>query len=340
MKPSGLNKGDTIALLSLSTGLAGIFPHRLDKAKKFLESEGFKIKEYSTTREFLDGKAGTPEKRAKDLMQAFNDKKVKAIICTIGGMHANEIVPLLDYELIKENPKIFCGYSDISVLHGAIFTKTGLTTFYGPAALTQFGEYPRPMDYTLDYFYKALTGLGEISVIEPSENWTDEFLDWGDKESGERPRKMQVNKGHDWLKKGKAKGKIIGGCLGPLLKLMGTQYNIDYKNKILLIETPEGQEFTKGEPLSYIDSQIMDLRNAGVFDVINGLIIGRGFGYSVEDRKKFKNIIKQHVKPYNFPVLADVNIGHTDPIITLPLNVEVTLDSEKNLFSVDESGIN
>ncbi|PIN69813.1 LD-carboxypeptidase [Candidatus Woesearchaeota archaeon CG11_big_fil_rev_8_21_14_0_20_43_8] len=333
IKPKPLQKGDTIAIISPSGGLGGLVPHRLDNAKKFLESKGFKVKEYASTRK----SDATPEEKVKDLHAAFKNDEVKAVLCAIGGLSSNELLPLIDFSIIKNNPKIFCGYSDITVLHYAFNKKADLVTFYGPAAMTQFGEHPEPLEFTSQHFIKALSG--RVGSIKASDKWTDEILDWFGKEDLKRPRKLYENKGYAWINKGKATGKIIGGCLYTMHQINGTDYNLDYKDKILLLETPEGQDFTKGEPLDYVDSQIMNLRNSGIFDKIKGLVVGRGFGYTDEERNEFKKIIEKHTKDYDFPVLFNVDIGHSDPMITIPLGTQVTLDSENNIFSIDESGV-
>lgn len=338
IKPKRLEKGDTVAIIAPSSGSAKLFPHRIERTKKALEHLGFHVKLFPTVSKFDNGKAGMVSDRIKDIHEAFSNKNIKAIICAIGGLSSNEILRELDYDLIKKNPKIFCGYSDITLLHCAFLKKANLVTFYGPCAMTQFGEYPEPLKYTIDFFLKAIASDKPVGEISFSERWTDEVLDWGTKEDLKRPRKLLPNQGHIWLKEGKAEGKIIGGCLYSLLQLKGTEYDLDYDDKILFIEVPEGEDFTKGTPLSYVDSQLMDLRNAGVFDKIKGLIVGRSFGYTGDMQIKFMDLIKDHTKEYNFPVLFNVNIGHADPIITVPLGVKANLDSRSNLFSIDESG--
>lgn len=116
---------------------------------------------------------------------------VKAIICAIGGLSANELLPHLDYELIKANPKIFCGYSDITLLHHAFFTQAGLQTFYGPAAITQLGEFPKPLDFTLSHFLKVLQTTGKpVGALPRSIEWTEEFVEWGSQEETARPREL------------------------------------------------------------------------------------------------------------------------------------------------------
>ena len=242
--PKKLKKGDTIAIISPSAGLAAIFPHRLDKAIKFLESEGYKIKEFPCARKINGWESAPAEERAKDIMDAFLDKEVKAIICSIGGNTINKTLKYLDFKRIKENPKIFIGYSDISVLHYALHKKCGFSTFYGPCAMTQFGEYPMPLEYTLKYFSKAVVEE-QIGVVKASEKWTDEVLDWGKKKDLERPRILKENSGYEWLREGRAEGEIIGGCLSSLMNVINTEYWPDHKDKIFFLETQECQDFTK-----------------------------------------------------------------------------------------------
>lgn len=337
--PPKLNKGDTIGIIAPSGGNGALFPHRVENGVKALKNLGFRIKIFPTAQNVTDlCKSGSEEERLRDLHDAFKDKEIKAIICNIGGICANSIMGKLNFELIRANPKIFCGYSDITLLHHAILKKTGLITFYGPCIMTQFGEYPVPQEYTLKSFIKILSE-GYVGEIKASEKWTDETLDWSKKEDLERPRKLLKNEGYLWIKEGSATAKLTGGCIYSLLQLKGTAYEPDYQNKILFIETPEGQIFKKGEPMEYVDAQITDLKNSGVFDKIKGLIIGRGFGYTEEETKEFKKIIIHQTEGYNFPVLFNANIGHADPIMTLPLNIEVTLNSSKNLFQINESGV-
>ncbi len=340
LKPPKLNKGDTVALLSPSSGLGGTFPHRIDNAVKALRNLGFVVKEFPTTRKLTGHhSAGTPEERAKDINDAFGDKSVKAIICTIGGMTANQILKHLDFSIVRDNPTIFCGYSDISVLHYALNTKNNLVTFYGPAAMTQFGEFPKPLDYTIEYFLKAITKTQPVGSIQPSQKWTDEFMDWSTNADMIRPRNMMGNNGFEWLSEGDAHGISIGGCLPSILHLKGTEYWPDYNNKILFLETPEGEDPAKGLPLSYVDSYLTDLEINGVFDEICGLIFGRPYKYAEAEKTKLKEILSKIGEKYSIPILFGADIGHTDPIITLPIGVKISINSEKNSFAIEESAV-
>lgn len=338
LKPKKLKKGDTIAFIAPASGLAVIFKERLEKGKEFFEKLGYKVKILPTALKTSGISSDTAENRAKDIMNSFRDKEIKAIICTIGGNTSHQTLEYLDFDVIKKNPKIFCGYSDITTLHLAFYVKTGLIGFYGPAVIPQFGDIPKPDKYTVDYFFKAVTG--KIGKIRQSKEWTDDkSIDWMDKDYSREKRKSKKNLGYEWLKHGKVEGIILGGCLPVVLHLAGTKYWPDFKNKILLLETPEGNDYKKGETLANVDSAMGDLRNLNVFKQIKGIVFGRGYSYNDEQIKQLKEIILYNTRGYKFPILYGVDIGHSDPMITISLGVKVKIDSSKNNFEIVESGV-
>ncbi len=338
IKPPSLQKGDSIAIVAPSSGLAALFPHRLERAVKFLEKIGYKIKVFPTARSIKKWSSGSPKERACDINNAFEDNEVKAIICSIGGIVANQTLKYINFDIIRKKPKIFCGYSDISVLHYAFHTVAGLVTFYGPCAMTQFGEYPEPLKYTVNHFEMAVGNNKPIGRINPSEKWTDEVLDWANKLDIERPRGLKTNSGFQWLREGKVSGRVMGGCISSIVHLRGTKFWPNQKDRIFFIEISEGQESSSGEPLSYVDSYLTNLEISGVFQDINGLIVGRPFRYTNEDTEELKRIILEQTKEYDFPILFGADIGHTDPMITIPLGTKVELDSNSNSFVFLESG--
>ena len=339
IKPAKLEKGDTVAIISPSSNLASLFPHRVDNAVIALNKLGYKTREFPTTRASEGQSAGTAKDRAKDLMQAFDDPSIKMILCSIGGLTSNQLLRYIDFGKIRDSPKIFCGYSDISVLHYAIFTKTGLVTFYGPSAMNQFGEHPRPLNYTVDYFMKAVCTSDPIGKIDSSKEWTDEFLDWGTKDDKKRTRKMQHNPGYEWLCEGKAEGPIIGGCLPSILHMKGTEYWPKYHDSILFLELPESQVPSKGFPISYAEPHLTDLEVSGVFEEVSGLVFGRPFAYSKADIIRLKEVLRHYGKEHSFPVLFGADMGHTDPMITIPIGVKSSVNSKTNEFSIDEGGV-
>lgn len=265
--PQALQPRDTIAFISPSSRLNRLFPGRVYRGKAALENLGYKVKIF-----FNDFEPKTHHEmvllRCAEIHNAFLDTEVKAIICTIGGISSNELLRYLDYDLIKANPKIFCGYSDITLLHHAIFTQTGLHTFYGPAVIPTFGEFPKPLSFSLDHFQKVLqTAEKPVGPLPRSIEWTEEFRDWMDGTDSIRPRHLMPTTGWEWLRPGKATGRISGGCLPSLCQTLGSKFRPGYHGRILFLENPEGEVFHKPLPLEHTTSLMGDLANAGVFDV-------------------------------------------------------------------------
>ncbi|MDD3085063.1 MAG: LD-carboxypeptidase [Candidatus ainarchaeum sp.] len=338
IKPNYLKKGDTIGLVSPSAPLAGLVPHRVKKTIEALNLMGFNVKIGKNALVVNDYVAGNPKKRAKDINDFFKDSRIKAIISFIGGNHSNQILDYLDFEAIKKNPKIFLGYSDITVLHFALLTQCDLVSFYGPSGLNQFAENPKILPYTKNYFEKALMEASPIGEVHSSEKYTEEILDWFKKEDLKKERKMVTNSGWEWIKKGFGEGAILGGCISSIIHLRGTKFWPNFKDAIFFWEIPEGYCLEKGESLANIDSYLMDLKLSGVFDEIKGMIIGRPFGYTKQETDKLKRMIKRYLNNYDIPILFNVDIGHTDPMITIPLGVKVRIDSNEMVFKFLESG--
>ena len=340
IRPKLLKKGDTIGIISPSAPLAGLVPHRVENGVAMIKKMGFKVVIGKHALKVSGYTAGSAEERAQDINGFFADKKITAIFSFIGGNHSNQILKHLDFDLIRKNPKIFLGYSDVTVLHFALNTQAGLISFYGPAVLTQFAENPEIIPYTEKYLEKTLMSVQPLGKITPSLTWADESLDWFKKEDLKRPRHIKKNKGWEWLKRGKREGVILGGCISSMMHLKGTKYWPNFNNSILFWEISESEsDFTKGESLEGIDSHLTDLESLGLFKQVEGMVVGRPFGYMPKQVSLLKKIICKKTKDYNFPILFGVDIGHTDPMITVPLGVKVKLDSAKNLFYFSESGV-
>ena len=334
--PPRIKQGETIGIISPSAGLAPFAMHRVQNAIRYLKQKGFRV---LIGRHALknDGYVSASIKdRLADLHSMFQNQEVKMIITTIGGNNANQLLPYINYSLIKKHPKIFIGYSDISVLHLALQKKANLATYYGPCLMTQFGEYPHPLKYTVNHFAAAVMANRKISntVIHPSRKWTQEVLDWFKKEDLKRPRKTIINQGFAWLKEGYARGIAWGGTIPSINLLLGTKYWFIPKNAIFFLDIPEGKDIFSGLPLAEVDAYLTQLESAGVFKAIAGLIIGRPYRYNTKENKIFKKLVKRITKPYNFPILINVDLGHTDPIITFRYGQEVILDSKNNLFQL------
>lgn len=339
IKSSRLKKGDTIGLVSNSAPLAGLVKHRTRRGISELRSLYFKVSLGRHALKVTGNTAGTPEKRAEDINHFFSEKKIVAIFSMIGGNHSNQIIDLLNYNNIRSNPKIIMGFSDTTVLLLAVYSQTNMVVFYGPSVLNQFAENPHILPYTLKYFRKATMTNKPVGRIFPSTEWTDEVLEWFKKEDNKRPRKLRKNSGWVWLKKGNARGKLIGGCITSMMHLIGTKYWPDFTNSLLFWEIPEGSSIYEGESVEKIRGYLSNLESVGVLSKIGGMIIGRPYRYAEKKEQQLRRIVLEQTAKYAFPILYNVDFGHTDPVITIPIGVEATINSESNSFEINENGV-
>ncbi|KEQ94217.1 hypothetical protein AUEXF2481DRAFT_41396 [Aureobasidium subglaciale EXF-2481] len=324
--PPALRKGDTIAFISPSSRLNTLFAQRIGKATSFFQSRGFHIK-VIFDESFPSDPLSAVKHRCHELHLAFSDPDVKAIICTIGGLTADELLPHLDYDLIRKNPKVFCGYSDITLLHHALLKESGLRTFYGPAVIPEFGESPEPLRFTRKHFFDMVMKTVKRQSVPRSPVHVMEFKNWLAREPDQEPRELVPAPGWKWLREGRAEGRLTGGCLASLVQVSGQRHLDDYKDKILILELPEGEH--PGEPyLLYAARTAMaHLETSGVLRVIAGMIVGRPYMYDEKATEDFERMILDQCDGMEFPILAGVDTGHSDPMLTLPLDVMVALDS-------------
>lgn len=314
--PQKLQKGDKIMVIAPSRGLKLIGQDCREIAIKRFNDMGLDVEfAPNTTDENWNMQGcGSVEQRVKDIMTAFKDKSVKAIFTVIGGFNSNQILAHLDYEVIKANPKIICGFSDITALLIAISARTGLQTYYGPH-FSSIGM-KKGCEYTLDYLQKMLFADAPIE-IKPSAEWSDDlwFLD-------QDKREFIQNDGYWNIHNGSAKGTIVGGNLCTFNLLLGTPYRPEFsENTILMIEdTAESSDVI-------FDRNLQALCHQPDFKNVKGVVIGRFQKDSKMTREKLEFIINNKPELKNIPVLANVDYGHTTPIITIPLNGTAIIDN-------------
>lgn len=248
----------------------------------------------------------------------------------------------MNYQLIRSHPKIFCGFSDITLLCYAFYVKAGLWTFYGPKAITQWGEHMVPLDFTTTHFFDTVTLAGKpVGRLPCSDAWTDEAMDWAAKADLQRPRTLKANTGWRWLRPGKGEGKLILGCTSSIQRIVGTEFDIPtYADVILLLEIPVGEE-RQPAPLHRAKAWISDLALHSVFKQVAGLVLGRCFGYDEAMNEEWERYVTEvmDLTERRFPVLARVDVGHTDPILTLPFGASARVDSEQGLWEIIEAGV-
>ncbi|GAM91372.1 hypothetical protein ANO11243_094220 [Dothideomycetidae sp. 11243] len=341
MLPPSLRKSDCIALVSPSARLNDAFPAAIIRAQQVLSDHGFRVK---TIFEKLKPDQSYEDQalhRCDELHTAFRDPEVKAVMCTIGGSHANNLLRYLDYDLITTNPKVFVGYSDITNLHCAILAKTGMTTFYGPAALSELAEYSHPDTSTMDNLFRMISNETDTITAGPlprSLEFSPALLAifYGEKEG---PRERRPSPGWKWLRNGQAQGQLLGGCLSSLLHVVGTVYCPDWSGRIMFIETAISDANRRNGPdISKVKEQMVDLMNHGVFDKIVGLVVGRPYGANYNDDavqwKLYHDVLLDVTSEWSWSILAGIDIGHTSPMLTLPLNVPAELDSSTDRFEI------
>jgi muramoyltetrapeptide carboxypeptidase LdcA involved in peptidoglycan recycling len=311
-----------------------MFPHRVEQGMRCIESLGFRAR---VARHALNQQgfvSDSPENRAADIHEMFRSPDVAAIVAAIGGDHSCHLLPLLDFDMIRAHPKIFMGFSDITVLNVALWTMAGLTTFNGPALLTDFAENPTMFEYTARHMLKTLCDPAPVGRIEPSAWWTEEFLDWGAGADRERPRRRQPSDGWTWLKPGVAEGPLIGGCLESLQHLRGTRYWPTWDRAIMFFETSE----EKPSPAT-VDGILMDYENMGVFSRLQGLLVGRPMHYNDDEKRELRDVVLERTRRYAFPIISDMDFGHTSPQITLPIGRRARIDASARRFEIVEGAV-
>ena len=332
-KPPRVRPGDTVAIVSPSFGAVGQWPHRVRQATTYLEeSLELKVRVMPNAARSEGWASASPQARVDDLHQAFLDDEVAVVLAGIGGNHSNQLLPLLDYGLIQANPKILQGYSDITVLHWAVAKYSGLSTFYGPALVPELGEFPNVLPHTDRYLRAAWFG-DEAITYEPSDSWTDEMLDWNTKADLTRPRELRESEGWITIREGTASGPLLGGCLETICwHLKGSATWLDPAGAVLFLEMSE-----EAPSPAYVDGYLTDLEQLGVFDAAAALVFARPYGYLPEDRKALWEVVAQRTEASGLPVLANVEVGHADPMLTLPLGVEAELDAGNGVFRLLEA---
>jgi muramoyltetrapeptide carboxypeptidase LdcA involved in peptidoglycan recycling len=261
---------------------------------------------YGGAGEVLDRFESSPvEGRVSELNEAFADAGVAGMLTIIGGYNSNQLLARLDYDLIRENPKVLCGFSDITALATAIHAKTGLVTYSGPHFSTFSME--RGLRYTLDHFERCLIREGPYEV-EPAEHWSDDpwYLNQDN-------RDLVPNPGYEVLNEGEARGTLLGGNLGTLALLFGTPYMPDLEGTILLLEDDE-----EIQP-HHFDRTLQSLLHQPDFGGVRGIVLGHFQRASNMDLETLAEIVRSKPELDNIPVVANASFGHTTPNFTFPI---------------------
>lgn len=292
--PDKLKLGDTIGVVAPSSPVIGDNIEELNQAKEIVEGSGFKVKFSKNLFSNTNSYSSSPQEKAEDINEMFKDKEVKMIWCAKGGENSNTTFEFLDYELIKKNPKIICGYSDITAITNIITAKTGLITFSG----TNFKTIAT--DET-DYSYQeALKRFVKGSLELGTEK--EEYLT---------------------LQEGQAEGQLIGGNLSLIKGMIIGNYKLDFNKKILFLEEL-GLETSPALASNYL----YYMKQNGIFDQIKGIWIGH---YEHESKISLEQVILDVLgKKYHFPIIKSNNFGHTETKTVIPIGTKAKIDTNKS----------
>lgn len=320
--PQKLQKGDKVMIVAPSRGLKIIGQDTRKIATERLQKLGLTVEYAPHTTDDNWNMMGSSSiaDRVDDIMTAFKDKSVKAIFTIIGGFNSNQIIPHLDYDVIRQNPKIICGFSDITALLAAIEAKTGLEVYYGPH-FSSLGM-KKGCEYTLEYMEKMLFN-DEAVKVEPAAEWSDDlwFID-------QENREFIKNEGYWTIHAGNAEGTIKGGNLCTFNLLLGTEYRPAFaKDTILFVE-----DFETTNPTAF-DRDLQALCYQPDFKNVKALVIGRFQKKSEISREILEFIINNKPELKDLPVIANVDFGHATPILTIPLGGHVKLENGKLTLS-------
>ncbi|WP_278380060.1 S66 family peptidase [Chryseobacterium arthrosphaerae] len=338
--PKRLTSGDKVATISMSWGAAGELPHRYLKGKERLDRIfNLEVTETKNALQPAQWIYEHPEARAQDLMEAFSDPSVKAVISNIGGDDSIRMLKYIDLEIIKNNPKIFLGFSDSTITH-FICLKAGLGSFYGTSLLVGFAENEAMHKYQIDDINRTLFSPSVIGQVHPNkEGWTTEFLDWFDISLQDIKRTLTPPAGWRFIRGNSiVQGPLIGGCMEVLEMLKGTDYWPDqevWKGCILFFETSED----KPKP-EYVRWWLRNYASMGILGNAKGIIFGRPYDnlYAEAYETEILKVLDEEAL-YDFPVITQMDFGHTCPTFTLPYGRLAEINCIEQTFSILESGV-
>lgn len=314
IKPPKLKSGDKLAIVAPGSYIS---ESELQDSIKNLADLGFETT-YSEKVLLQNGYfAGTDKERAQDLMEKFSDKSVKGIVCARGGYGCARILPMLDYDIIRANPKMLIGYSDITALLYGLYQKAGLISFHGPVGTSTFN------DYSVNNFKKVLMKPERTSTFSNSTSGDDENI-----------------YGVTSIVKGKGKGRLVGGNLSIITSLIGTDFDVDYSNKIIFIEEV-------GEEPYRIDRMLTQMMQAGKFEKASGVMMGLFRKCEVKQNsdltaKSFNlmEVLKDRFSKLEIPVVYGMSFGHVTDKFTIPFGALAELDAYKQTFTLLEKAVN
>lgn len=341
-KPKHLQPGDKVAIVSLSSGMMGEpqFIHKFRLARERLERDfGLEVAAMPNALRGIEYLDAHPEARAADWMEAFADPTVKAVFNAIGGDDTIRLLPYVDFDVLRANPKIFTGFSDTTTNHFMLH-KAGVVSYYGASVMGQFSEYVRMNDYSLDMIRRTLFDPQPTLDVPCAPYWHDDEDEkiWWDEKNLHTPIPYHPEQvGYELAQgAGAAEGELLGGCVDVFVELLGTPLwpsLDDWRGKLLFLETSE-----EDIPPEHLIWYLRNLAAQGIFDVIAGVLFGKPARRSRYEPYKaaLRRVIGVEAGRSDLPVLCNVNIGHAEPLCVLPLGVRARLDADRRTLTLLE----
>lgn len=341
-KPKHLQPGDKVAIVSLSSGMMGEpqFIHKFRLARERLERDfGLEVAAMPNALRGIEYLDAHPEARAADWMEAFADPTVKAVFNAIGGDDTIRLLPYVDFDVLRANPKIFTGFSDTTTNHFMLH-KAGVVSYYGASVMGQFSEYVRMNDYSLGMIRRTLFDPQPTLDIPCAPYWHDDEDEkiWWDEKNLHTPIPYHPEQvGYELAQgAGVAEGELLGGCVDVFAELLGTPLwpsLDDWRGKLLFLETSE-----EDMPPEHLIWYLRNLAAQGIFDVIAGVLFGKPARRSRYEPYKaaLRRVIGFEAGRSDLPVLCNVNIGHAEPLCVLPLGVRARLDADRRTLTLLE----
>ena len=336
-KPRALRPGDRVGIFSPSYPAASLFPQRLERSARSLATI-LQVETVISPQTWLNSgfTAGSAYQRARALLDFIEDDSIKAIFCATGGFNSSELLPFLDTQAVRSQPKIILGYSDCCALLCGLQAIAGWCTFHGPTLLPQFGEYPEPLQYTIEYLRKTIMEPSpRLEILDP-DGWTDERLDWAGTEWMTRARRLATTSTREIWREGTGTGQLFGGNIETINFLIGTPYLALPKEIVLFWEATEEEA-----ALPRIQRALAQFAHSGILDRTRAMLIGRSPHCAPFGGVSLRDVVMQQVSEFNFPVLANLAFGHTDPMFTLPVGIPATVVAtpKQGTVSIEEAGV-
>lgn len=314
MRPQKLKKGDHIRVIAPSRNMEVLSDDVVQLAEKRLGELGLTWSYGRHVRRMEMMNAASVSARVEDLHEAFGDPDVDGILTVIGGFNSNQILKSIDFDLIRQQPKVLCGFSDITALQNAILAEAGLITYSGPHFSTLGME--KGLDYTRKYFVKAVMENGSFD-IQPAAHWSDD--PWY---ADQKNRVFHENPGYCVIREGLAEGRIVGGNLSTFSLLHGTDFMPDLRGAVVFIEMtgPDGPET--------FDRLLQSLVMQPGFPEVKGLMIGRFQQATEMTDALLKRIVENKPELNDVPIVSGIDFGHTTPIITYPIGGKIWVHAQ------------